>query len=171
MFQIRKHKNPKRDRMLFRLANVDATDIAELGDPASTTMYSICIYDESGDTPGLVAEFVVPPGGMCFNRSGSHGRPCWRKDGRNFKYRDPQATNDGLLALYVKAREAGHSKVVVVGRGENIPEFPMPLNVDSKVIVQLVNDAAPPPNQSCWSAEFREPVNKNRKDWFRDRTD
>ena len=47
----------------------------------------------------------------------------------------------------------------------------MPLNVDSKVIVQMVNDAAPAPNQSCWGAEFREPVNKNRKDWFRDRTD
>ena len=107
MFQIRKHKNPKRDRMLFRLANVDQTDIAELGDPLSTTTYSICIYDESGDTPGLVAEFVVPPGGVCFNRSGTHGRPCWRKDGRKFKYRDPQAANDGMLALYVKAREAG----------------------------------------------------------------
>jgi hypothetical protein len=52
-----------------------------------------------------------------------------------------------------------------------VPEFPTPLNVDKKVIVQLINDVTPAPNLTCWGAEFREPVNKNRSDWFRDRTD
>ncbi len=171
IFQVKKQKNPARDRMLFRLAKVEATDLAVLGDPVNTTMYSVCIYDESGDTPGLIAEFNVPPGGQCFNRKRTKSRPCWKKAGKKFKYRDPLRENDGMLAMRVKAGGPGRGKVVVVARGENIPEFPMPLNVDSKVIVQVINNATPEPNLNCWAAEFREPVNRNRKDWFRDRTD
>jgi hypothetical protein len=171
IFQIKTRKNPNRNRMLFRLAKVEETALADLGDPLTTTRYSVCIYDESGDTPGLIAEFNVEPGGQCLNRKGTKARPCWKKAGQKFKYRDPQRTNDGMLALRVKAGARGKGKVVVVARGANIPTVPLPLNVDSKVIVQMINDAAPAPNQNCWGAEFREPVNKNRKDWFRDRTD
>jgi hypothetical protein len=171
-FQVRNGRKPAGNRMLFRLAKVEETTLAELGDPRLDTTYSICIYDESGDTPGLIARFEVAPGGQCTNRRGTNERPCWRKLGSKFKYRDPQRLNDGMLNLRVKAAPAGKAKVTVVARGPNVPEFPMPLNIDSKLIVQMVNNApAPNGGRNCWGAEFREPVNKNRKDWFRDRTD
>jgi hypothetical protein len=170
-FQVRIGRKPSSNRMLFKLAKVEETALEELGDPRSTTTYSLCVYDESGDTPGLIARFEAAPGGQCFNRRGTNPRPCWRKYGSRFRYRDPQRRNDGMLGLRVKAGAAGKPKVTVVARGENVPEFPMPLNIDSKLIVQLVNNAATGPTQNCWGAEFREPVNKNRRGWFRDRTD
>lgn len=171
VFQIRKRRVEQRDRMVFRMSKVEETLLSDLGDPVTTTGYTLCVYDESGGTPSLLTEFTVPPGGVCSNRRGTRTRPCWKKVGNKYKYHDPQRANDGIYGVRLKAEGAGKAKIVVLARGPNVPDFPTPLNVDKKVIVQLINDVSPAPMLQCWGAEFREPVNKNRADWFRDRTD
>lgn len=106
------------DALAWKLRKGDATMIAELGDPRSSTSYELCIGDATGTT---LLQAVVPPGGDC------GGKPCWKMTGRGFKYKDPAKTHGGIRIIVVAAGDAGKTKVVVKGRGENLemPDLPL----------------------------------------------
>jgi hypothetical protein len=113
-----------------------------LGNPleAGGTIYSLCIYDDAGNLAGGTGSSIV------IDRAGEScaGRPCWKSigadppGGRGYKYKDRIGIADGVLKLLYKSGGASRSKVLVKGRGANLPEgIPAALQTTALATVQL----------------------------------
>jgi cysteine-rich repeat protein len=130
-----------RDRLTWKWIKGQATSVADFGDPLAVDDYALCIY---GGQPGLPLRAQVPAGGTCA------GKPCWREAGASgFKYREKAGTGRGLQRILLKAGEAGKAKVLVKGRGESLPDPPLPFTLP--ITVQLRST-----NGQCWEAEYFE---------------
>jgi hypothetical protein len=108
-------------------------------------------------------ELEAPPGGLCKDK------PCWKATKPGFAYKDPTLNNDGLLQIQLVSGVAGKAKVVVKGKGFNLP-MPPPaglglLHQDPTVTVQLSNS-----DGVCWEAEFSTPAKKNDLKQFNDKS-
>jgi cysteine-rich repeat protein len=119
-----------------------ATTFAELGAPLTTTDYLFCIYDAGR---GLVSSARVPAGRLCA------GKSCWSAGLTGFKYKDRDATPDGVTGLTLRFGAAGQSKIMLKGRGVPLqtPSLPM----IPPVTVQLRNS-----DGSCWEAVYGTPL-------------
>ncbi len=159
-----------RDALVWKWLRGPAISFADLGDPAAgLTSYSLCVYDEAGGIPALVAAAGAQGGGICPN-----DRPCWKRLGtasapKGYRYLDRELTPDGLLRVQLnKGDTDGESKVLVIGRGANLP-LPGPTGTayfaqDSAVTVQLIRSDG----GLCWEARYVSPAHRNRTDLFRD---
>lgn len=136
-----------------------SSGLEEFGDPLTTTNYAFCLY--AGPNEERVMQAVAPAGGMC----GPH--PCWRRrDGRRFRYRDTEATPDGITRIALRTRpSATRANIVVSGRGENL-QMPL-LPLEQPVRAQLVNSDG----GSCWEAIYSAPALKTNDRVFRDKND
>jgi hypothetical protein len=156
------------DRLRWKWNHGAATTFAAFGDPLTTTNYELCIYDETAGVPSLVASARAPAGGLCANN-----RACWRTVGNDgFTYTDPLLTPNGVLKVRLKAGIAGKAKLQVLGKGPYLV-LPAPTNgkalqQDSRVTVQLVNDA---PTPVCWETRHSAPATRNVFDLFKDTSD
>lgn len=126
--------------------------------------YHLCIYDESAGVPAAVVAVTLPPGGTC------DGSPCWSAKKTGFLYKDKSLTDAGLGQLQLKADAAGKAKIVLKGKGEQLP-LPTPVGAslfaqDTALIVQLVNSEG-----KCWEADFSQPAKKNDSKQFNDKSD
>jgi hypothetical protein len=148
------------DKLVWKWAKGETTAIEDFGDPLGTTIYTLCIYDESAGTPTLALTAVVPAGGTC------DGKPCWSVIGKGFKYKDPTAANDGIKGVLLKFGASGKAKIVVKGKGDNLDTPVLPLAQDPQVVVQLKNDAG-----VCWEARYSAPVTANDAGQFKDKGD
>ena len=75
-------------------------------------------------------------------------RPCWRENGRGFRYVDRDGTPDGIAQLTLKSGAAGKAQIQVKGKGALLPDPVLPVS-DLPVRVQLVNGAG-----QCWEATY-----------------
>jgi hypothetical protein len=130
----------------WRWSKGEATTLAEFGDPASTTDYALCMYDESGP-PALVFRALAPAGGTCrvTNRS------CWSQVGSNWKYRDAFRTPEGLLSVMLKPNVTGLAKIIVKGGRERVTLPTMPLGLPVRVQLQASTG-------ECWESTYSSPV-------------
>jgi hypothetical protein len=127
---------PGKEKFLAKLIMGPQLAQGDMGDPIDgDTGYSLCIYD---DDSGLVAS-------MCVDRAGDTcgGSPCWKSiggvppDGKGYYFKDSRA-DAGILKLQYWSGNAGQSKVIIKGRGSNIPSgIPAALQYSAQVTVQV----------------------------------
>jgi len=150
------------DKLLWKWIKGDLTVTSEFGDPVNTTEYVLCVYDTTASTPGLVLGITIPPGGTC-----ADDKPCWKATGtKGFKYKDNNLTQAGVRKLILRAGAPGQAKIVLKGKGGNLPLPPMPLAQDPVVTVQVANTVG-----SCWEAIYSAPAIKTDLQRFKDRGD
>jgi cysteine-rich repeat protein len=143
-----------KDKLVWKWTKGAATTKAEFGTPLTTTDYLLCVYDNGT----LVSTASIPADQLCA------GRPCWKETGKGFKYKDKDATPDGITNLTLKEGEAGKAKIILKGKGANInlPTLPM----TQPVLVQLRNSAS----SVCWEATFGAPPTKNDATQYKDKS-
>jgi hypothetical protein len=159
------------DKLLWKWSR-GPTLLPEFGDPRGTTSYALCIWDESGGTPVLATDILVPGGGTCSSQSPA---PCWSVRGAGYQYKDKDLATDGIKLIKLKADPGGNAQILVKGKG---PGIPMPvaasgallLAQDPAVTVQFVASTG-----ACWETRMPRPALKNSFDargrQFKDKTD
>jgi hypothetical protein len=146
------------DRFVWKWRGA-STGIEDFGNPDSTTSYAFCLY--AGPSETRLMQALAPAGGSCGSRS------CWRKrDGRRFKYLDPDRTPDGVARIALRTRPSvTRASIVVAGKGENLAMPILPL--EAPVRAQLVQSDG----LMCWEATYSAPALKNSDRQFRDKND
>ena len=132
---LKDSSNDALDALLWKLANGDATMLAELGDPLGTHSYRLCVYDAAAQPqPRLAAD--LPAGSA------------WRASGSGFAYRSKSRLPDGLAVAKLRAGGAGQTKLLVKGNGVSLPQ-PTLSTLSLPVVVQLRRESG-----GCWGARF-----------------
>lgn len=145
LLKLRAGPVPAADLVVWKWTQGAATTAAELGMPALSTDYHLCLYDESGTTPGLAVAAAIPAATLC------DGAPCWTGAGATLKYRNAARTPDGISKVVLKAGDTGRPKATVKGKGDLLPPLPaLPLALPARV--QLQADGA-----GCFEARFEAP--------------
>jgi hypothetical protein len=154
---VLKDKSPdKKDALNWKYTKGAATTLADFGDPLTSTDYTFCIYDQSvAPQPILLAH--APAGGTCGTK------PCWKAIKGGFKYDDKLLTPEGLQQVLLKSGAATKTKIVVKGKGVDLPMPALPLT--PTVTVQLKSETG-----VCWEAKFSAPQ-KNFTEQFRAKAD
>ena len=126
-------KSPdKRDALNWKYIKGAATTLADFGDPLTATDYTLCIYDSSAASAAdLFAR--APAGGTCGTK------PCWKTIKGGFKYNDKLFTPDGLQQVLLKSGAATKTKILVKGKGVDLPMPTLPLT--PMVTVQLKSES------------------------------
>ncbi len=152
-----KDKSPdKKDGLNWKYVKGAPTVVGDFGAPLTTTDYTLCIYDSSArPQPLLLAQ--IPAGGTCPTK------PCWKAIKGGFKYNDKLFTPDGIQQLQLKSGIAGRSKIILKGKGIDIPMPTLPLT--TTVTVQLKNE-----DGVCWEARYSTAI-KNIPQQFRAKAD
>ena len=122
-----------KDRLRWKWRLGDALDAAELGDPASTTQYRVCVYDSLTGQASLEATLEPAVGSA------------WRFRGdRAVLYVDGAGSSSGVRRLRIAAGPPGQSSALIVAKGADLPT-PEPAGgglyffQDPDVTVQLIS--------------------------------
>ena len=127
-----------RQKLAWTWTSAGAFDVAALGDPSGNDDLVVCAYDATG----LKFQATAPAGGNCGTRS------CWSLTSRKVRYRDGEATPDGLTKLQAKTGVAGRGKLRANGKGPNLDLPVLPLTLP--VTVYLVREDG----SACWQATY-----------------
>jgi hypothetical protein len=131
------NRNPDtRDRLSWTWRKGAATTSADFGNPATTTPYTLCLYDGVGGVPQRRLTKVIPPG--------AH----WKAFSRGFRYRDSSLSAGGLSSVVLTQGATGRANVQVRGKGQPLGLPGLPLTKQSNVTIQLLSTNA------CWSSTF-----------------
>jgi len=121
------------DKLLYKFVNGTTPRVqGDFGTPMSGTSYALCVYDNGA----LAAEARIPAG------------PLWTTTSSGYKYKDTTGAADGIQKVILKGGSAGKVKVIVKGKGANLPDPTLPFT--GPVTVQLVNNA----NANCWDDAY-----------------
>jgi len=143
VFQLSNKPGGAKDVLGWKLAGGGAVGHGELGNPATSTTYELCVFDRSSGNAVLATALVVGP------------NPAWKgKDPRGWLYKDRAGSRHGVRKLLLKAGTAGKSKAQVKAKGINLPtpdsvENGQLFKVDPSLTVQLLSSAGP-----CWTSNF-----------------
>jgi CSLREA domain-containing protein len=108
---------------------------AQLGDPTSGTVYALCLY--YGSTLRSAIRLSDPSKWVA---SGTTG----------YKYKDSTASAGGITGVTLKGGEAGKTKLVFTGKGDNLPD-PLPItSVPPSITVVARNSST----ATCFSAVY-----------------
>jgi len=116
----------------------------DLGDPSSTTTYTLCVSDSTGGVDRLVAQAVIAPGSAWTD-----------KDPKGWSYVDKTGASSGVTRATIGAGDAGKAKAQVAAKGAAL-QMPAAFSAaemfdqDTRVTVQLFTSAGP----TCWTSEF-----------------
>lgn len=124
---------------------------ADLGDPAGSTNYEVCLFDEQADAPRLAFHTMLPAGAG------------WTRSPAAITFRDGSGANDGVSLLKLRAG-AGNASIRLRAHGTTFPTPSLPLTQDPRVLIQVGNGAA------CWEARFSSSIH-NKADQFRAHSD
>jgi len=148
---IRDAGNDSTDRIVWKWSKGAQTSQDEFGDPTSAATHTLCLYDGSGGSP--IATYQVPPDPVK-----------WVVGAKGFKYADQGASADGIAKVILKAGDAGKAKVLVKGRGLDLPDPVLPF--DLPVTVRLMNSES----GVCFEASYETPqIRKNEAGQFKAR--
>ena len=116
----------------------------DLGSPASTTSYTVCVLQNGTEVVALTAPANVLCGTV----------PCWSAKGdptTSVAYKDKTkpAVSDGVASIKGKAGTDGKAKLSMKAQGLNIPAFTMGSGLASPVVARVVTSDA-----GCWEASF-----------------
>ncbi len=124
----------------------------DLGDPTTETDYALCVVDETGAQPSLVLAAEMRAGERCGER------PCWRRTGHGFVYRNPSA-GPGQLGLVRMSAGASGTTLKVTGAGRRLRFGRLPLLPPVRVVMQRSDGA------SVFSARYSA-TSRNQPDQF-----
>jgi len=141
-----------KDRVTWKLGRGEATTLADLGDPLTTSHYALCIYDANSGEPQPRAGALAPAAGECF---GTKRRPCWQSreaSGVRYNYLDRNQTGgltpDGIGSLQLREAAAGRTKLLVRAQGQRF-DFPaLPLVAPVEVRLRNLETG------TCWGATY-----------------
>ena len=136
---IKNNPHDALDLVDYKWVQGAATEEFELGDPTTTTTYTLCIFDGAGT---LRMSASVPPGGQCGDV------PCWTAKAKGFAYRDELGQAAGIGTVRLLPSASAKSSVHVRGKGANLPLPVLPLA--GPVKVQVINDAT----GVCFASDF-----------------
>jgi hypothetical protein len=108
--------------------------LGDLGTPDSMTEYTLCLY------AGSTSASVFVPAGSKWEPAGSTA----------FKFKDSSGTPAGARKAVRKSGTAGKSKVLLKGKGVNLPDVLTPQGLPLPVTVQLVNSDT----NTCFKAVY-----------------
>ncbi|MCC6847232.1 MAG: hypothetical protein IT294_01935 [Deltaproteobacteria bacterium] len=149
----------EKNKLQWKYAPGDTTPKADFGDPLATTSFDFCLYEEVGGNPRLTQRYAIPAGGTC------GAGPCWHESSSGFKYTDKAHASDGVSSLILKQGLApGKSKIILAGKGANLPIPGLPLVQSPNVVMQLQGS-----HGVCWETRFAAPASRNQPDQFRDK--
>ncbi len=156
---VLKDKAPDdRDRLVWKWSRGAATDIADFGDPLTTTDYALCVYDGSAETQPRL-ESRAPAGGDC------PGRPCWIELGpEQLEYKDAALDPDGMELMRLRSGIEGKTLLSAKGEGSDLEMPPLPLTAPVRAQLQAANG-------ECWEAVYSQFIAKNEPDIFKAKAD
>ena len=140
------------DQIQWKWGDGPAITPADVGNPASTSTYELCIFDQTSGTNTLVYDAHVPPGSS------------WSPYSSGYRYRDKAGSAGGLGNITLKEGAAGRASITIKGKGIDLPLPALPLDQSPSVRVQLVNENA------CWEARYGT-SQTNQSGLFRARSD
>jgi cysteine-rich repeat protein len=115
----------------------------DIGDPATDTGYSICVFDTDGEVPYLADQIDIPAGAP------------WASQGAGkFSYLDRSGATEGIQKIKLGQKTSGKGKLLLKARGVNTT-LPGPFDStryfasDTRVYLQIENDAG-----GCWLGAF-----------------
>jgi hypothetical protein len=131
---IKNKTDDSKDKLIWKFIKGAATPPNDLQDPRTTADYALCIYAGTtgafaGTSSALVAQINVPPDPTKWFPSGGQG----------YKFFDPTLADDGVQKIVLKAGGTFKSKMLVKGRGANLPDPIDSAPLTLPVTVQLVN--------------------------------
>ncbi len=135
---LKNKTDDSKDKLIWKWIKGAATTTSEFADPQATAEYALCIY--AGTTNSLRAAVAIPP-------SSTKWQPISTK---GFTYQDQAGTAGGVQKVVLKSGTAGKSKVLLKGKGVNLPD---PLDIGPlgvPVTAQLVNYQS----GVCWESNF-----------------
>jgi len=132
-----------RDRLAWSWRKGALTTFADLGNPTTTTPYTLCLYDSIADVPRRLLTQSIPPGSR------------WKSYSRGFRYRDTTLSAGGIQSIVLTEGAAGRSSVEVRGKGQPLALPGLPLTKQPNVIIQLLNDT------TCWSSTYSASLDNN----------
>jgi cysteine-rich repeat protein len=153
---LKDNANDPQDKLVWKWLKGAETSQQQFGMPTGTTAFTLCIY--AGSAVALVARAEVPPDPVK-----------WRPiSDKGWKYKDQSGAADGVQKMLLKGGAVGKSKVLVKGKGAQLPDLPsetLPVAADGfPVTVQLFNNATSP----CWASAFAAgDVKKNTAEQFK----
>lgn len=106
----------------------------QLGNPTAGTVYDLCVY-----YGGALRSAVKLSDASKWSAIGTTG----------YKYKDSTASAGGITTVTVKGGDAGKTKLVFTGKGDNLPD-PLPMPVASSITVVARNSSTP----TCFSATY-----------------
>ena len=125
-----------KDKLVWKWIKGESTSQSEFSDPRTTANYAFCVY--AGTASALVGEAVVPPGSTDWQELSTKG----------YKYKYSTGSADGITKVLLKGSDQDRSKVLVKGKGTDLPDLTLPIS--PPVTVQLVNGDT----GLCWGADF-----------------
>jgi len=151
VLHLRDEPSEDRDSFTWKWLQGEATDESELAGSTNVGGFSICAYDRNGAATSLVFRAALPAGGVCA------GRSCWKRLGdKGYRYKDPELSPDGLFTAVLRTGSDGQARMLVRGRGAQLPSTALPLSVDPDLTVQLRGR-----DGSCWGARYGSPLRRN----------
>jgi len=146
-----------KDKLLWKWIKGETTFKFEYGNPNGSTSYELCLEDGTGP----IGSALIPAGSLC------EGEPCWQDKPTSLKFKDKNGTYGGITKILLKeGLENGKAKVIIKGKGVNVPMPNLPALV-SPLAVHLVNS-----DGECWSATYSfPPALKNDGAQFKDKAD
>jgi len=141
-----------KDKLVWKWIKGQSTTQADFADPTTSANYAFCIY--SGTSNALISEIDVPPSSSKWKPLGTKG----------YKYLDSAATADGAQKITLKGSSSNKSKILVKGRGSNLPDAldGGPLTLPIKA--QIINHGT----AICWESNFTATnVKKNTSSQFK----
>jgi hypothetical protein len=112
-----KNEDPAKAKLEWKWTSAAAFDTSSLGNPAVSDALSLCVYDGTG----FRFDAIAPAGGICGRK------PCWSVATDKLKYKDKDATPDGVSLVKAKSGAAGKGKAMVQAKGPNLVLPPLAL--------------------------------------------
>jgi hypothetical protein len=141
--QLKLNANPARSQLAWKWQRGDAFAQMDLGEPATTTHYYLCIYDQAASVAELVEDLLIDPS------------TAWTsKDPKGLIYKDKPGGEDGVQQVKIKTGAATKTQAQLKAKGTNLT-MPIPVgggvyfDQDPSVVVQLANSV-----NACWTSEF-----------------
>jgi len=139
LLSVTDKSDDSRDKISWKWSHGEATGLADLSDPFSTSDYALCLYDESGMNPALLFRAVAS------GEQAVCGAP-WHwaalAGGKGYKYLDQNEIPEGVFQLDLRTGDAGKARVAIKGAGENLsgrsygmptPPLSFPLRVQLQI--------------------------------------
>jgi hypothetical protein len=136
-----------KDKLIWKWLKGAQTNFDELPNPNDAAEYTFCLF------AGAASESVSIPPGQNWRVLGTKG----------YKYRDLTGSPNGATKVLLRAGAQGRTKVIVKGRGANLPDTVVP-ELTLPVTAQLINDT----NGVCFEAVYdMNDVSKNDSKRFK----